>query len=84
MIFEEMLSFGRNILDEVEPPVLNESKREEPHFHRDFSVDPNKIKKYGISQKSENATPDIPEKIVKTIENRVAEVHGNRTHLTGY
>jgi len=68
MTFEEMLSFGRNILDEAETPVLNESKREEFKFHQDFSIDPNKIKKYDISQKSENATPDIPEKIVKTIE----------------
>ena len=68
MTFEEMLSFGRNILDEAETPVLNESKREEPKLHQDFTIDPKKIKKYDISQKSKNATPDIPEKIVKTIE----------------
>lgn len=69
MTFEEMLSFGRSILDEVETPVLNQGKLEEPRFHQDFSIDPaDKIKKCDISQRSENATPDIPEKIVKTIE----------------
>jgi hypothetical protein len=69
MTFEEMLSFGRNILDEREPPVLNQSEREEPRFRQDFPIDPaDKIKKCDISPKSENATPDIPEKIVKTIE----------------
>ena len=32
MTFEEMLSFGRNILDEVETPVLDQSRREEPRL----------------------------------------------------
>lgn len=69
MTFEEMLSFGRNILDEVEAPVLDQSKREETGFSQDFTIaSADKIQKYDISQKSEKATSDIPEKIVKTIE----------------
>ncbi len=69
MTFEEMLSFGRNILDEVEVPVLERSKREETGLSQDFTVtSADKIKLYDISQKSEKATSDIPEKIVKTIE----------------
>lgn len=69
MTFEEMLSFGRNILDEVEAPVLDRSKREEIGFSQDVAIaSSEKIKKYDIAQKSEKATSDIPEKIVKTIE----------------
>lgn len=69
MTFEEMLSFGRNILDEVEAPVLDRSKREDTGLSQDFAIaSAEKIKKYDISQKSEKVTSDIPEKIVKTIE----------------
>lgn len=69
MTFDEMLSFGRNILDEAEIPVLYQSMEEEPKYNQDFSIDPaDKIKKCDISPKSENATADIPGKIVKTIE----------------
>ena len=69
MTFDEMLSFGRNILDEAEIPVLYQSMEEEPKYNQDFYIDPaDKIKKCDISPKSENATPDIPGKIVKTIE----------------
>jgi hypothetical protein len=69
MTFEEMLSFGRNILAEAEAPVLDQIKREETGFSEDFPIDPaDKIKKYDISPKSEKTTPDIPEKIIKTIE----------------
>jgi hypothetical protein len=69
MTFEEMLSLGRTILEAGEIPVLIQTMEEEPKYNQDFSIDPaEKIKKYGISPKSENATPDIPEKIVKTIE----------------
>ena len=69
MTFEEMLSFGRKILDEVEAPVLDRNKREETGLSQDLTiVSAEKIKKYDISQKSEKATSDIPEKIVKAIE----------------
>ena len=69
MTFEEMLSFGRTILEEVEAPVLDQSKSEQPEFLQDVPIAPaDKIKKYDISPKSEKAIPDIPEKIVKTIE----------------
>jgi hypothetical protein len=69
MTFEEMLSLGRTILEAGEIPVLIQTMEEEPKYNQDFSIDPaEKIKKRGISPKSENATPDIPEKIVKTIE----------------
>lgn len=69
MTFEEMLSFGRNILDEVGTPELDRSKREQTGFSQEFTISSaEKIKKYDISQKSEKTTSDIPEKIVKTIE----------------
>ena len=69
MTFEEMLSFGRNILDEAETPFLIQSMEAEPKYNQNFSIDPaDKIKKGDISSKSANAVPDIPEKIVKTIE----------------
>ena len=69
MTFEEMLSFGRTILEEMEAPVLDQSKSEQPEFPQDVPIAPaNKIKKIDHSPKSEKAIPDIPEKIVKTIE----------------
>ncbi len=69
MTFEEMLSFGRNILEEGETPFLIQTMQERPKYNQGFSVDPaDKIKKCDISPKSEHAVPDIPEKIVKTIE----------------
>jgi len=69
MTFEEMLSFGRNILEEGETPFLIQTMQERPKYNQGFSIDPaDKIKKCDISPKSENAVPDIPEKIVKTIE----------------
>jgi hypothetical protein len=43
--------------------------QERPKYNQGFSIDPaDKIKKCDISQKSEKATSDIPEKIVKAIE----------------
>lgn len=69
MTFEEMLSFGRTILEGTEAPVLDRSKSEQPEFPQDVPIAPaDKIKKIDISPKSEKAIPDIPEKIVKTIE----------------
>jgi hypothetical protein len=69
MTFEEMLLFGRNILDEAEGPGLDRRRREETELSQDFIIaSADKIKKYDISQKSEKATSDIPEKIVKAIE----------------
>ena len=69
MTFEEMLTFGRTILEEAEAPVLDQSKSEHPEFLQDVLIAPaDKIKKLDISPKSEKAIPDIPEKIVKTIE----------------
>jgi hypothetical protein len=69
MTFEEMLAFGRTILEEAQAPVLDQSKSEQAEFPQDAPIAPaDKIKKYDIYPKSENATPDIPEKIVKTIE----------------
>jgi hypothetical protein len=65
----EMQSIGRTILEEVEAPVLDQSKREETGFSQDVPIAPaDKIKKNDISPKSEKAISDIPEKIVKTIE----------------
>ena len=69
MTLDEMLSFGRTILAEVEAPVLDQSKREETGFFPDVFIAPaDKIKKDDISPKSEKAISDIPEKIVTTIE----------------
>ncbi len=69
MTFEEMLSFGRTILEGVEAPVFDQIMTEEPGFSHNFTSTPaDKIKKYDITPKSEKTTPDIPEKIVKTIE----------------
>jgi hypothetical protein len=69
MTFEEMLSFGRNILDEVEAPGLDRRRREDTGLPQEFTIaSADKIRKCDISQKSDKATSDIPEKIVKAIE----------------
>jgi hypothetical protein len=69
MTFEEMLSFGRTIVQEVEAHGLDQSLREETGVSQDVPIGPgNKIKKYDFIPKSEEAIPDIPEKIMKAID----------------
>jgi hypothetical protein len=72
MTFEDMLSLGRTIVQEVqevEAPVLDQGKREKTGGSQDVPIAPaDKIKKCDFSPKSEKAIPDIPEKIMKAVE----------------
>ena len=69
MTFEEMLSFGRTIVQEVEAHGLDQSLREETGVSQDVPIGPgDKIKEYDFIPKSEEAIPDIPEQIMKAID----------------
>jgi len=69
MTYEELLSLGRTILEEVEASVLDQSMKRETGFSQDVPIAPaDKIKKHDIPEVTKKAISDIPEKIVKTIE----------------